>query len=127
MELSIFLARFLGVYLFIFLCVWIFRKEQVCYFIEGLFSNNTLLALSGMISLMIGVAIVVGHPVLEFNWKGLITLLGYFAILKGIVRLGFPSKARQYSVWVMCGPGHLLAVSLLALLSLYFIYHGFLA
>ena len=42
-----------------------------------------------------GIAMAIGHSVWELNWRGLITLLRYLCIVKGVVRIGFPDMPKK--------------------------------
>ncbi|NGX43558.1 MAG: hypothetical protein K940chlam7_01856 [Chlamydiae bacterium] len=127
MELSIFLAKFLGIYMLLFIGIRLLRRNQIHRAIEEIFGSRSALALSGLISLMLGLAIVIGHPIWEVNWRGLITLIGYFAIFKGFVRLGYPEHARKYVTRLLEGPGCTFMCTLLFLLGAYLTYCGFTA
>lgn len=105
--------------------IWIWRNEQVLSAVQEIFARRGLLALSGMLSLMFGVAIAVGHPVWELSWRGLITLFGYLAILKGVIRIGFPEHARKYATRMIEGKGFWILWIIFFLISLYLIYCGF--
>jgi hypothetical protein len=69
--------------------------------------------LSGLLALAVGVAMVISHSVWELNWRGLITLFGYLTIVKGVVRIGFPTvpqaaarsllKGTPFWIWISIG------------------------
>jgi hypothetical protein len=58
-------------------------------------ASKGLIVFSGSVSLILGLAVVIGHPVYEFNFRGLITLLGYLLILRGIWRMVFSSHIQK--------------------------------
>ena len=62
--------------------LWLFRKRQIEAACKDIVASKGLLAVSGEISFIIGLAIAIDHPIWEYNWKGLITLIGYLLILK---------------------------------------------
>jgi uncharacterized membrane protein HdeD (DUF308 family) len=126
MELSIFLAKFLGIYLLICGVFCLFRKKQLENAVKDIFSSAGLLALAGAMSLMFGLAIVIAHPVYSMNWRGVITLIGYLSIIKGIVRLWFPVHAHRMATKLMHhGFRTIFAITLL--LGVYLTYSGFMA
>src|SRR5579885_3255115 len=95
MELSIFLAKFLGLYLLIVSADLLLRRHELEGAVKDFASSKGLLVFSGSISLLAGLAIVIGHPVYEANWRGLITLFGYLLIVKGIMRVAFPTRLQK--------------------------------
>lgn len=125
MELSIFLAKVLGFY-FIFIALFaLLRKEQFRSFVEGFIASETLIAYSGIISLLFGLAIVIGHPIWEWNWRGLITFIGVIAIIKGILRTGFAKELQgRYSTFTYRKLYWLIVISAVVLGS-FLIYSGF--
>jgi hypothetical protein len=126
MELSLFLAKLLGLYLLIFAAVWLLRRNQVESAIHDLFNSPGTLALSGLINLIFGLAIAIAHPLWKLNWQGLITLIAYLAIIKGIMRLGFQEQVKKNAqIFLKKGFGILLAV--MAILGAYLFYAGFLS
>ena len=53
-------------------------------------SEGGFLFMSGTYTLIIGVALVVGHNVWDGSWRVVITVIGYLTLLKGIVLLAWP-------------------------------------
>ncbi len=124
MDISIFLAKFLGLYLLIVGLVWIVRRGDFLKSLNDFLSSKGTLFLSGFISLLFGLAIAIVHTHWGLDWKGVITLLGYLAIFKGILRIGFP----DYSTWrarsLVDGHGWIV-VTCLTLVGLYLSLIGF--
>lgn len=61
------------------------------------FAQTGVLLLSGIVALFIGVTTVVLHNLWVADWRVLITLFGWTATIKGVVRVLFPE---QISGWV---------------------------
>lgn len=75
----------------------------------GLFANRThyrtmadealrgtvLIYLTGLLALIAGLAIVLGHNVWTADWRILITLLGWVALIGGIVRVVRPQTTQE--------------------------------
>ncbi|MGK5594950.1 MAG: hypothetical protein ACSNEK_06295 [Parachlamydiaceae bacterium] len=91
MELSLFLAKLIGLYYLIFSFIFLFNRTQLTPLLKNLVKKPELIFFAGTISLAIGLAIVIGHPVYEWTWRGLITLFGFLAIISGLVRCISPS------------------------------------
>ena len=58
LTLSLFLARFFGIYFLIFAILWMLRQNQMKDLIKDIFSKPALLAVTGIFVLLLGVAIV---------------------------------------------------------------------
>lgn len=126
MDLSIFLAKLLGIYLLIITAELLVRRRELERAIKSFTASKGLLISSGSISLLLGLVIVIGHPVYDLDWQGLITLLGYVLIVRGIMRVAFPSylqKRMEYffhqRYWIICLG--------LGILGIYLTYSGFTA
>ena len=125
MDLSLFLARFFGLYLLIVAALWLIRQEQMRDLVKELFSRPEVLAVTGAINLMLGLAVVISHPVFEWNWHGLITLLGFLAILKGVLRIGFPKQDKRMAYALVKGSNYLVSFVIMLIIGLYPFYIGF--
>lgn len=126
MELSIFLAKLLGLYFLIVAAVLVLRKEEFKVTVAEIVASRGLLAYSGVMSLLLGLAIVIAHPVFEFNWKGLITLFGLLLIVRGFVRLSFPGFVKKRAL-ALFNKRYLVLVLILLVAGLYLTYSGFTA
>ncbi len=57
------------------------------------FSDNLgLVYVSGLFNLIIGLLVILSHNIWVADWRVLITIMGWLALTKGIVRLFFPEK-----------------------------------
>ncbi|HEX2579236.1 MAG TPA: hypothetical protein VHK67_02405, partial [Rhabdochlamydiaceae bacterium] len=73
MELSVFLAKLLGVYMLIVAVELILRRHEFEGAVRDFASSKGLIVFSGSVSLILGLAVAIGHPIYEFNFRGLIT------------------------------------------------------
>ncbi len=96
MDWSPVFAKFLGIYLLIIVVIWLARREPFEKEIRDIVSSDGMFALSGAIHIIVGLMIVVLHPIWMADWRGFITLIGYLSIIQGIVRLAFPTQSRKY-------------------------------
>lgn len=122
--LSIFLAKLLGIYLLIVAADLLFRRKELEAAVKDFASSKGLLVFSGSISLLLGLVVVLAHPVYEMNWRGLITLIGYLLILRGIIRVAFPS-AIQKKLVSFFRKRYWLVFAVLLILGLFLTYSGF--
>ncbi len=124
MELSIFLAKLLGIYMLIVAVVWIVRKDQLDKSIKEIASSRSLIVFSGMMNILFGLAIAIGHPLWQLNWIGLITLIGYLMIFTGIMRLAFPENIQDHMLNVV-KKGYWPIVVILIVIGAFLTYSGF--
>ena len=107
MSTSIFLAKLIGpVCLVIGLALLIngvaFRT------LAGEFLNNpALMFLSGVITLPAGLAVVLTHNVWAGDWRILITILGWLAVIGGAVRILAPQRATAVGRTMLANPSTL--------------------
>lgn len=126
MELSIFLAKLIGLFLLIVAADLLLRRHELEGAVEDFASSKGLLIFSGSISLLLGLAIVIAHQVYEWNWRGLITLLGYLMIVRGAARFAFPTGIQKRIVSFF-HRGYWFILIILLILGIYLTYSGFTA
>lgn len=95
MMLSLFLAKLIGIYLLIASLELIFRKKELEAAIKDFASSKGLLAFSGSLSLLFGLAIVISHPIFSMDWRAIVTLIGCLLIIRGVIRITFPSHTQK--------------------------------
>lgn len=124
MELSIFLAKWLGIYLLILAAILLLRKHDIETTAKEIVASRGLLLLSGSLSLLGGLAIVISHHVYELNWRGLVTLLGYLLIVRGILRIAFPGRVKAKAQGFF-HKRYWLVFFIVAIVGLFLTYSGF--
>ena len=124
MELSLFLSELFGLYFLIIAAVWLGRKKQFETAVKAIISSDGLLALTGVFQIVLGLAIAIPHSVWVFNWRVLITLIGYSLIIQGIFRLGFPQQART-SILKSVDKGYWVWIVFLVVVGLILTFYGF--
>ena len=125
MELSIFLAKLFGLYMLVIAVLWLWRGEVLSGVIEGFFASREMLFLSGLIALVVGLAMVIGHSYWEPNWRGVITLFGYLSVAKGVARIGFPDVPRKMVGSLLHGQARWFLIGLSFVLGGYLSWAGF--
>lgn len=95
MDVSVFLAKFWGWYFitfFILLVVYPKRiKELFAYTKDEKF--NFILS---FLAILLGLINIIAHNLWVADWRLIITLLGWFAFLKGIAIFAFPKLALKW-------------------------------
>ena len=87
METSIFFARLIGIYLIFVTLSMLLRHQTMKTAIVDSAKNPTFILISGAISVLFGLVVVLLHNVWVLAWPVLITILGYLTILRGLIRL----------------------------------------
>ncbi len=99
MQLSIFVARVLAViYLSVGISV-LSGKTNFGKMIEDFERSPGLTYLAGILTLILGMLLVHSHNIWVRNWTVLITVIGWGALLKGILLLAFPKSLSTFKGW----------------------------
>lgn len=102
MNLSNFYARVLGFYLVI-MSIGIFLKPQPVLDLVSLTSNgNIVITGLGIVGLILVLMIVVSHQVWK-GWPIIITLLGYWAVVKGILIIFYSQETLKMFNFLLQG------------------------
>lgn len=99
METSLFLAKALGLYMAI-ACFGLLVNIRARKAIIHAFEDEGRIVLSGVTALIIGILIVISHNVWTYDWRVIITLSGWAALLKGIARIYFVGYTKK---WITSG------------------------
>ncbi len=127
MDTSIFLAKLIGPMMLVMGLFVVFHPERIRRVGREFLDSEALILMSGVITLPVGLAIVISHNVWEANWRALITLIGWIAVVAGIARLAMPDVMRTLGeamlekTFMTAVPGALMVV-----IGVYLSYHGYL-
>lgn len=101
MEISLFLAKVIGLCFILFAISMFTAKSYYFSVMKHLAKDPAIPILAGSINLIIGVLLVVSHNVWQMNWTVLITLIGWLTLIRGFALLTLPNKmlamAAQFS------------------------------
>ena len=104
MERSHFLAKLIGPVFIAGGVGMIFNSVIYRAMFERALHDHMLIYLSGVIALPVGLAIVVTHNDCKWHWPLIITLIGWLAIIGGIVRMVAPQLIEQIGLSVLTYP-----------------------
>ena len=109
MAMSVFLARLMGpVFLAVGIAVLVnaatFRKLA-----DEFLNSPALIYLSGLLIMPVGLAIVLNHNVWIADWRVVITLLGWLAVIGGAFRIVCPQTSVSMKRAVLRKPIALMA------------------
>lgn len=128
MDISIFFAKVLGLYLIITTIGMLVNRQRVRTIVDQIVNNAALLLIAGLLSLIFGIILVVVHNVWEADWRVLITIIGWLALIKGTIRVVFPQVSQKVLTRMMAADaGHYIISIIFLLVGIYLAYMGFLA
>ncbi len=122
MELSNFLANVFGFSIVAASLSLLLYPKNIKKMVDSTENGATLL-FTGIISFVIGTAIILTHNIWVYDWRVIITLLGWAILIKGIIRLFLPefvinmSKKWANSQWI---PSIFVALIILGCVLIYF-------
>ncbi|NGX56786.1 MAG: hypothetical protein K1060chlam5_01032 [Candidatus Anoxychlamydiales bacterium] len=95
-PLTYFLAKLFGL-VFLFLGIALFSKPQDYQSTaKEIAKSNAFMTLISLIPLVIGVSLIISHNLWIKNWPVIITVIGWFIFLCGIIRLFFHRHVMKY-------------------------------
>ncbi len=94
MQRSIFLARLIGPVLVTVGIALIFNSETYRYMAEQFLVSYALIYVAGVIALFSGLAIVNLHNFWHWKWPVIITVLGWLAVIGGVIRILIPNEGQ---------------------------------
>jgi hypothetical protein len=90
LYISLFLAKALGLYFSIVGAAMLVNARNIKPAIVAYMNAPAVTFLGGFMALIIGILIVLVHNIWTFDWRGVITILGWTSILKGVIWGLFP-------------------------------------
>jgi hypothetical protein len=103
-QTSIFLAKLIGP-LMLAVAVGLFiNTAGYRAMAQEFLRNPALLYLSGVLTLTAGLAIVLAHNVWVANWPVLITIVGWLAMIGGVLRTALPERAKGVGEAMLAKP-----------------------
>lgn len=126
MEISLFLAKVLGLYLTIVSLFMLLRFREFLNLMREVIVQRGFMLTTATEVIIIGILIVVAHNVWTLSWPIVITILGWLILIKGILRLFFPRTAEKAGNWWMKHDNYLYGMAIIWLiLGLFLLYNGF--
>ena len=125
METSIFLARIIGLVSVISTAAVMIRYKESLVLEEEAMKSPLYTYLSGFVFLILGVLLVVSHSVWVFDWRIVITVIGWLVLLKGMGRIFFPNAVRHLVEKKKANRKFIFGEIVLFLIGLYLLYYGF--
>lgn len=127
MNLSVFVAQLAAIVYLSIGVGMLLDKKYYKKLLDGVMKDMTALYLGGFMALIVGYALVTYHNDWVKSWEVLVTILGWLALVKGVMFLAFPTTMLDLTKsWVN---GKFLSVYAFGaiVLGLVFGYFGFVA
>lgn len=125
METSVLIAKIISVIYLSFGVGLIFNTSFYKKGIEKLLDSASFTILAGMIAVIIGIVIIEFHNIWEKNWTIVITIIGWIALIKGILLLTFPKSMVFFKPMFQLEKLYKFLAPLVILFGLIFAYFGF--
>ena len=90
METSILIAKIIGIIYLSFGLGILINTKLYQKLLEQLLIDPSIRILGGVMAIIIGILILEYHNVWEANWTIVISIIGWIALIKGILLLTFP-------------------------------------
>lgn len=90
METSILIAKIIGIIYLSFGLGILINTKLYQKLLEQLLIDPSIRILGGVMSIIIGILILEYHNIWEANWTIVISIIGWIALIKGILLLTFP-------------------------------------
>lgn len=126
MDVSIFLAKALAIYLVIISIALLCHPARYKAAIMDMKDNQPLMLIMGLLAIIVGALMVVAHNIWVMDWPVLITILGWLALIKGTVILLFPQFFRNLlAKFVACKFSYHVRLIIILVFGIFLGYHGF--
>ncbi|MDD5561729.1 MAG: hypothetical protein PHT50_06355 [Candidatus Omnitrophica bacterium] len=93
MENSILIARFVGPYIIVIAIGLLLNLKTYRKIVEGFFDNAAIVYIAGLMAFVAGLAIVLFHNIWAMDWRIIITLFGWSALIKGTLFVVSPAAS----------------------------------
>jgi uncharacterized membrane protein HdeD (DUF308 family) len=128
MTTSIVFARFIGPVMLVAAVSMLLDRNAIRAVGEDFMNSPALIYLAGVLTLIMGIAIITFHNIWVMDWRLIITLFGYIAIVSGVFRMVFPTKVKHLGDWMLETKMIVRSAALLnGMLGAYLTYQGFMA
>lgn len=94
MDYTIFFIKFFGYFFFLMSAALLVSKEGR-EAILGVATDKSFIISTGFLSLMFGLPVIILHNIWSFNVVGLVTVIGWLSVLKGVIRIAKPSYVAE--------------------------------
>ena len=119
------LSKYLGVILSVMGLGYLLNPKHITQMIDELKSNATLMMLSGIIGIILGLTIILHAPLAAVGVHLLVAVLGYVILVEGVLTIVFPSFYFGVLEFIITKLSVRIFSILIFLLGLVLVYHSF--
>lgn len=120
MDLSIFYAKLFGFYFLLMGLIFIWRRESIMPIFEEFAGKKTLMFVIAVFEILAGLAIVISHNIWEYDFRIVVTIIGYWLLIEGVLYLLLPGrtgkKVIKNVVKIFSRPGWYISGSLIGII-----------
>jgi hypothetical protein len=128
MPTSIYLARLLGPVLLVIGLGMLLNRDGYRATANEFLKSRALIYIAGLLALVPGVALVLAHNLWVYDWRLIITLLGWLATIGGAFRILAPQQVTKIGKQLVGNDSYMLGASLVVVvLGLVLCYCGYFA
>lgn len=95
MEISQFLAKFLGLYIFLMSLPLLISPHVIRGRYESFLNDEAVMKLAGIVTVLLGSFLVILHNLWVYDWRLLVTLVSWVVLIEGITIVYFPGQSRS--------------------------------
>lgn len=125
MSLSLFFAQLIGCYLVLLSLAMLIHHVMFKKIIQDFLMSPTLIVLTGSLTLISGLVILIPHNLWIAEWPVVVTIIGWIFLVKGAMRLFFPYSYVKFAKYLLDKKGFLLVSWIWFLIGIYLIWAGF--
>lgn len=125
METSIFLAQVLGVYYLTVGVGFVFNGDYYRKELLKMFDNALFMFYGGIMALLLGLLMVHFHNFWTKDWTVVITIIGWIAVVKGVLLIAFPRSLNWFKPLLKSKSSIKAMTILVLLIGAFFAWKGF--
>ncbi len=115
MQTSVFLAQLIGPLFLVMGLGMLINAEGYRGMAHEFLASRALIYIAGLMAFVPGLAIVLLHNVWAFDWRLIITLLGWLSLIGGVFRLLFPRQVTAIGTTMLARRNFLMGGGIAAL------------
>ena len=92
MDNSVLFAKFMGPFIVVIGAGLLLNRKAFQEIMEGFTKEKALIFISGLMTFIIGLAMVIFHNMWITDWRLIITVFGWLTLIKGLILIVFPDR-----------------------------------
>lgn len=108
MQTSIYLARLIGPMLLVIGVGMLINRDGYRSMAREFLGSRALIYIAGLLAFLPGLALVLAHNVWVADWRVIVTVLGWLAVIGGTFRILFPQEVTRIGTRAIAYPNTLL-------------------